>query len=112
MDDYDVAVIAEILGIASREHLFEMSAALLARDPEAALRCLDTMDGGEVFVPKLRSSTVAAVARAVAPGSEFEVIGARAATQTGGSFWPTRMSSVVVVLAGSSASSVASRVTV
>jgi len=41
------------------------------------LRCLTSMEGGEIFVPKLPSSSVAALARVVAPRASVRVIGAR-----------------------------------
>jgi UDP-N-acetylglucosamine 4,6-dehydratase len=42
------------------------------------LACLDRMHGGEIFVPKIPSSTLADMAAAVAPGCRQEVIGLRA----------------------------------
>ena len=41
------------------------------------LRCLDQMQGGEVFVPKLPSTTLMDLAKAIAPDAEVEVIGIR-----------------------------------
>jgi UDP-N-acetylglucosamine 4,6-dehydratase len=41
------------------------------------LNCVDTMRGGEVFVPKLPSATVAEVAEAVAPECAFTIVGVR-----------------------------------
>jgi len=42
------------------------------------VRCIEQMEGGEVFVPKIPSMRVAELARAMAPGSRIEVIGIRA----------------------------------
>ena len=41
-------------------------------------RCIEQMEGGEVFVPKIPSMRVVELARAMAPGSRIEVIGIRA----------------------------------
>jgi len=41
------------------------------------IRCIEQMEGGEVFVPKIPSMRVAEVARAVAPNAEVEIIGIR-----------------------------------
>lgn len=41
------------------------------------LSCLDDMDGGEVFVPKIPSMTVMELAKAIAPGCEIEFTGIR-----------------------------------
>ena len=41
------------------------------------LRCIDDMQGGEVFVPKLRSSSVAALVAAIAPDTSVDVTGIR-----------------------------------
>jgi len=41
------------------------------------IRCLESMHGGEVFVPKIPSMRVADLAEAVAPGREIELIGIR-----------------------------------
>ena len=42
------------------------------------LRCIEQMEGGEVFVPKIPSMRVVELARAMAPESRIEVIGIRA----------------------------------
>jgi len=41
------------------------------------IRCIEEMQGGEVFVPKLPSTRVFDLAKAVAPDAEIEVIGIR-----------------------------------
>jgi len=41
------------------------------------IRCLEEMQGGEVFVPKIPSMKVIDLARAVAPDAEIEIIGIR-----------------------------------
>ena len=41
------------------------------------IRCIEQMQGGEVFVPKIPSLRVADLARAVAPKAKFEIIGIR-----------------------------------
>jgi UDP-N-acetylglucosamine 4,6-dehydratase len=41
------------------------------------LRCIDQMQGGEVFVPKLPSTTLIDLVKAIAPDAEVEVIGIR-----------------------------------
>ncbi len=41
------------------------------------VRCIDDMEGGEVFVPKLRASSVAALVAAVAPDAAVAVTGIR-----------------------------------
>lgn len=40
--------------------------------------CIEQMEGGEVFVPKIPSTTVMDLARAIAPDAEIKVIGIRA----------------------------------
>lgn len=42
------------------------------------IRCIEQMEGGEVFVPKIPSMRVAELAKAMAPESRIEVIGIRA----------------------------------
>ena len=42
------------------------------------LRCIERMEGGEVFVPKIPSMRVLDLAEAIAPGCEIETIGIRA----------------------------------
>ncbi len=41
------------------------------------IRCLEEMHGGEVFVPKIPSMTVSALAKAMAPQAEIKYIGIR-----------------------------------
>ena len=41
------------------------------------IRCIEQMQGGEVFVPKIPSTRIVDVARAVAPDAEVELIGIR-----------------------------------
>ncbi|RJX18983.1 MAG: NAD-dependent epimerase/dehydratase family protein [Desulforudis sp.] len=41
------------------------------------LRCVKRMEGGEIFVPKMRSMRVVDLVAAVAPGAEMEIIGIR-----------------------------------
>ncbi|MEK6222316.1 MAG: UDP-N-acetylglucosamine 4,6-dehydratase (inverting) [Chloroflexota bacterium] len=41
------------------------------------IKCIELMEGGEVFVPKLPSTTIVDLAKAVAPDAEIEVIGVR-----------------------------------
>jgi UDP-N-acetylglucosamine 4,6-dehydratase len=41
------------------------------------IRCIEQMEGGEVFVPKIPSMKVVDVARAIAPDAELEAIGIR-----------------------------------
>lgn len=41
------------------------------------IRCIEQMQGGEVFVPKIPSLRVKDLARTVAPQAEFEIIGIR-----------------------------------
>ena len=50
----------------------EMSAAV-----KFAMTCLVEMEGGEIFVPKLPASTIADLARAVAPDARYEITGLR-----------------------------------
>jgi len=42
------------------------------------IRCIEQMHGGEVFVPKIPSTTIVALARAIAPDAEIDFIGIRA----------------------------------
>ena len=42
------------------------------------IRCIEQMHGGEVFVPKIPSTTIVDLARAIAPEAEIEFIGVRA----------------------------------
>ncbi len=41
------------------------------------LSCLDTMTGGEIFIPKIPSMSVANLAKAMAPGAKIKYIGIR-----------------------------------
>lgn len=41
------------------------------------VRCIEQMKGGEVFVPKIPSTTIVDLAKAIAPEAELEVIGIR-----------------------------------
>lgn len=41
------------------------------------IRCIELMQGGEVFVPKIPSMRILELAEAVAPGCEYETIGIR-----------------------------------
>lgn len=41
------------------------------------IRCIEEMHGGEVFVPKIPSTTIVDLARAIAPEAEIEIIGIR-----------------------------------
>jgi UDP-N-acetylglucosamine 4,6-dehydratase len=41
------------------------------------IRCIEQMQGGEVFVPKIPSMKVVDIARVIAPGAELEEIGIR-----------------------------------
>ena len=43
-----------------------------------ALTCMAEMEGGEIFVPKLPSSTVADLAKAIAPEAKMQIVGLRA----------------------------------
>lgn len=49
----------------------------LAQGVAFVLSCLDSMRGGEVFVPKVPSSTIGELASAAAPGTSWDVIGLR-----------------------------------
>jgi len=49
----------------------------LRQGVDFVVRCLHTMAGGEIFVPKIPSMKVVDVARAVAPDAELEVVGVR-----------------------------------
>ena len=40
-------------------------------------RCIEQMQGGEVFVPKIPSMKIADLARAIAPNAEIEIVGIR-----------------------------------
>lgn len=41
------------------------------------IRCIEQMHGGEVFVPKLPSTTIVDLAKAIAPEAELDVVGIR-----------------------------------
>jgi UDP-N-acetylglucosamine 4,6-dehydratase len=41
------------------------------------IHCIEEMEGGEVFVPKIPSTTVSDLARAIAPDAEINIIGIR-----------------------------------
>jgi len=41
------------------------------------ISCIEQMEGGEVFVPKIPSTTVMDLAKAIAPDAEIEIIGIR-----------------------------------
>lgn len=41
------------------------------------ITCIEQMEGGEVFVPKIPSTTVVDLARAIAPEAQIEIIGIR-----------------------------------
>lgn len=41
------------------------------------LKCLNMMKGGEIFIPKLASMKLVDLAKAVAPGAKFKIIGIR-----------------------------------
>jgi UDP-N-acetylglucosamine 4,6-dehydratase len=41
------------------------------------IQCIEQMEGGEVFVPKIPSTTVVDLARAIAPEAQVEIIGIR-----------------------------------
>jgi len=41
------------------------------------IRCIEHMQGGEVFVPKIPSTTIVDLAKAIAPQAELDVIGIR-----------------------------------
>jgi UDP-N-acetylglucosamine 4,6-dehydratase len=41
------------------------------------MNCIEQIEGGEVFVPKIPSTTIVDLARAIAPENEIEIIGIR-----------------------------------
>jgi UDP-N-acetylglucosamine 4,6-dehydratase len=41
------------------------------------INCIEQMEGGEVFVPKIPSTTIIDLAKAIAPDAEIEIIGIR-----------------------------------
>jgi UDP-N-acetylglucosamine 4,6-dehydratase len=42
------------------------------------INCIEQMEGGEVFVPKIPSTKVVDLARAIAPNAQIDIIGIRA----------------------------------
>jgi UDP-N-acetylglucosamine 4,6-dehydratase len=50
----------------------------LEQGVQFVVRCIEQMHGGEVFVPKIPSMKMVALAEAVAPGCEMECVGIRA----------------------------------
>ena len=50
----------------------------LEQGVEFVIRCVEQMEGGEVFVPKLPSMKVIDLAKAIAPEAELEIVGIRA----------------------------------
>ncbi|MBW2559312.1 MAG: UDP-N-acetylglucosamine 4,6-dehydratase (inverting) [Deltaproteobacteria bacterium] len=49
----------------------------LEQGVEFVLRCLDVMQGGELFVPKIPSMRITDLAEAIAPGCEHDIVGIR-----------------------------------
>jgi len=49
----------------------------LERGVSFVIRCIEQMHGGEVFVPKIPSTTIIDLAKAIAPDAEIEFIGIR-----------------------------------
>jgi UDP-N-acetylglucosamine 4,6-dehydratase/5-epimerase len=49
----------------------------LGQGVEFVIRCIDSMEGGEVFIPKIPSMSLLDLKEAVAPGCEVEEIGIR-----------------------------------
>ncbi len=49
----------------------------LEQGVEFVLECLDLMEGGEIFVPKIPSMSIMDLARAIAPDCEYEFVGIR-----------------------------------
>ena len=49
----------------------------LEQSASFVLKSLERMRGGEIFVPKIPSSSIAEMARAIAPGCSFRIIGIR-----------------------------------
>ncbi len=50
---------------------------MLEQGVRFVIRCIEQMHGGEVFVPKIPSASVADLANAIAPGCEIQYIGIR-----------------------------------
>ena len=49
----------------------------LEQGVQFVINCIEQMEGGEVFVPKIPSTTVVDLAKAIAPDAEIEIIGIR-----------------------------------
>ena len=49
----------------------------LEQGVQFVINCIEQMEGGEVFVPKIPSTTVVDLAKAIAPNAEIEIIGIR-----------------------------------
>ncbi len=49
----------------------------LERGVDFVLNCLDIMQGGEIFIPKVPSMKIADLAKAIAPGCKHKIIGIR-----------------------------------
>jgi len=49
----------------------------LSEGVDFVLRCFEMMQGGEIFVPKLRSMNIIDLAEAVAPGCKYDMVGIR-----------------------------------
>lgn len=49
----------------------------LEQGVQFVIHCIEVMEGGEVFVPKIPSTTIVDLARAIAPKAEIEIIGIR-----------------------------------
>ncbi len=49
----------------------------LEQGVQFVITCIEQMEGGEVFVPKIPSTKVIDLARAIAPGAKIEIIGIR-----------------------------------
>lgn len=49
----------------------------LEQGVQFVINCIEQMEGGEVFVPKIPSTKVVDLARAIAPDAEIEIIGIR-----------------------------------
>jgi UDP-N-acetylglucosamine 4,6-dehydratase len=49
----------------------------LEQGVDFVIQCIELMHGGEVFVPKIPSTKIIDIAKAIAPEAEFEVIGIR-----------------------------------
>ena len=49
----------------------------LDQSAEFIIQCLDKMQGGEIFVPKIPSMTITGLAEAIAPDCEIEFVGIR-----------------------------------